>query len=258
MKKNVLILPFCFILFSFFNFFQKNENQNNLKTSVATTTMDNQNIAVVELFTSEGCSSCPPADDVLRELNDKPNVFPLGFHVTYWNRLGWKDEFSQKIFDERQYGYGEKFHLSSVYTPQIIVNGAAEMVGSKRENVLKSIENQLKTNAVVDFSFSKKIENDQIIVQFKTNNTDKNLVLNIALTESKIATQVKNGENGGRTLHHDNVVRAFQTVALDQNGSVVFELPKGKTVEQYSIVGYVQEKDLGRILSAKRLFFDKK
>jgi hypothetical protein len=254
MKKTLLFLSFCILVFSFFNFYQKKEIPKESMQQAQI--IDNQNIAVVELFTSEGCSSCPPADEVLSELAEKVTIFPLGFHVTYWNRLGWKDEFSQKIFDERQYAYGEKFRLSSVYTPQLIVNGAEEMVGSKRANVLKSIDNQLKNVNSVDFSLSKKIENDKVIIQFSSNNTNKNVVLNIALTESKIVTQVKNGENGGRTLYHDNVVRAFQTVALDETGSVTFDLVKGKNLENYSIVGYVQEKGLGKILNAKRLFFE--
>ena len=80
-------------------------------------------VAVLELFTSEGCSSCPTADDVLRDLAKDSNVVALSFHVTYWNRLGWKDSFSQKIFDERQYAYGEKFRANGVYTPQAVING---------------------------------------------------------------------------------------------------------------------------------------
>ena len=100
------------------------ENDKNAAKSTA------KGVAVLELFTSEGCSSCPPADDVLRDLAKDSNVIALSFHVTYWNRLGWKDSFSQKIFDERQYAYGEKFQANGVYTPQAVINGTTEMVGS--------------------------------------------------------------------------------------------------------------------------------
>src|ERR1700744_6104626 len=95
--------------------------------------------AVIELFTSEGCSSCPPADALVarvqKESNDKP-VYILAFHVDYWNRLGWKDVFSSAEYSERQNQYARWLKLSSVYTPQIVVNGRTEFVGSEEANLL--------------------------------------------------------------------------------------------------------------------------
>ena len=105
---------------------------------------DNKGFAVVELFTSEGCSSCPPADELVarieKESKDKP-VYILAYHVDYWNRLGWKDQFSSADFSKRQNEYANYLHLESVYTPQIVVNGKKEFVGSEEgtlRNVIKA------------------------------------------------------------------------------------------------------------------------
>src|SRR6186997_2744530 len=101
---------------------------------------------LIELFTSEGCSSCPPADEALEEIqkkyNDK-NVLVLGYHVDYWNKLGWKDVFSDASFTQRQEYYSRIFHLNSIYTPQVVVNGKSEFVGSNKEKLISSIEEQL-------------------------------------------------------------------------------------------------------------------
>ena len=180
-------------------------------------------IAVLELFTSEGCSSCPPADDVLRDLAQDSNVVALSFHVTYWNRLGWKDSFSQKIFDERQYAYGEKFQANGVYTPQAVINGTAEMVGSKKAQVAQAVKNALEIPSKVQILLKKRVENGDISVKYKlVGNVPKDAVLQFALVESAFSTRVKNGENGGRTLKHDNVVRDFEArKASDTEGPVL-------------------------------------
>lgn len=101
----------------------------------------------IQLFTSQGCSSCPPADRLLKEISDKyadKNVHVLSYHVDYWNRLGWKDTFSQKVFSDKQYAYAKTFKLNTVYTSQAIVNGAREFVGSNRaimETAIKEFNN---------------------------------------------------------------------------------------------------------------------
>src|SRR5438132_289864 len=97
-------------------------------------------IAVVELFTSEGCSSCPPADAIAAKITSEfKNVYVLGFHVDYWNSLGWKDEFSNAAWTNRQQQYASHFELSSIYTPQMVVNGKTELVGSNEQLLRKTI-----------------------------------------------------------------------------------------------------------------------
>jgi hypothetical protein len=212
-------------------------------------------IAVLELFTSEGCSSCPPADDVLRELAKDSNVMALSFHVTYWNRLGWTDSFSQKIFDERQYAYGEKFRANGVYTPQAIINGSAEMVGSKRAQVAQAVKKAVEASAQVTISLTKTIKAGDIELHYAlTGAIPKDAVLQFAIVESGFSTKVKRGENNGQILKHDNVVRDFETrKAANTEGVVSFFPLSGWQVKNCSVVAFVQEKDLGRIIGAAKV-----
>jgi hypothetical protein len=217
---------------------------------------------VVELFTSQGCSSCPPADEILRGLAKKDNVFPLSFHVTYWNRLGWKDSFSQKIFDERQYEYGSRFALNGVYTPQVVINGKAEMVGSRETQIGKKIGEMLNNSSPFSITLSKEIKDKSLIINYKINKSAKNYDLNITMVESGIATKIQRGENEGRTLKHDNVVRYFKTLKMSENtvdegnpdsfGKGFVELPFLLN-EKQAIIVYLQEKNLGAIVAAEKL-----
>ena len=110
------------------------------------TSKSSTGFAVVELFTSEGCSSCPPADKVVAKLlkEHKSNVYVLGYHVDYWDDLGWKDIFSNNIFTQRQKAYAKAFKLSSVYTPQIVVNGTEQFVGSDEGKLNNAVAKNLQ------------------------------------------------------------------------------------------------------------------
>src|ERR1700759_1790171 len=130
-----------------------------------------EGFALVELFTSEGCSSCPPADEAVGRLNGwKKNVYILSFHVDYWNYLGWKDMFSNSAYSARQQNYGDLFHLNSIYTPQIVVNGNVQFVGSDETKLRATIENDLKEIPKAELQL--KIQagnNNQLAVQWTTN-----------------------------------------------------------------------------------------
>ena len=130
---------------------------------------DKKGFAVVELFTSEGCSSCPAADAAVARLLAKNNeqVYVLAYHVDYWNKLGWKDSFSKAEYSQRQSGYAAQFKLNSTYTPQIVVNGSSEFVGSDERKLKSNVEKKLlealpsdlsitttKTTAGVDVEYS--------------------------------------------------------------------------------------------------------
>jgi hypothetical protein len=213
---------------------------------------ESKGFVVLELFTSQGCSSCPPADEILRGLAQKESVLPLSFHVTYWNRLGWKDSFSQKIFDERQYAYGSRFALNGVYTPQIVINGKAEMVGSRERQIDKIVQESLSQNADFSIILSKNIKDKSLIINYKINKSVKNYDLNVALVESGISTKIQRGENEGKTLKHENVVRNFRTIKMSENTEGAVECPFLPT-EKQSVIVYLQEKNLGQIVAASKL-----
>lgn len=211
--------------------------------------------AVVELFTSEGCSSCPPADDILRGLAERENVMALSFHVTYWNRLGWTDPFSQTLFDERQYNYGAHFHLNSVYTPQMVINGATEMVGSRATEIDKELAKASAETPDYKIELSKNIVDKKLTVHYKINKTLENKVLNMAFVERNIATKVLRGENGGRTLKHDNVVRLFKTLKIgsDREGGTDFILQDDFKIKDCSVIAYLQDAKTLKIVAASKM-----
>ena len=218
-------------------------------------------IAVLELYTSEGCSSCPPADDILRGIASQENVFAMSFHVTYWNRLGWKDSFSQKMFDERQYNYGARFQKEGVYTPQLVVNGTEEFVGSRRSQTENAIKKALATPALAKIELSKTLKDNDITIKYKLSGDFIHATLNFAVVESNFATKVMRGENEGRTLKHDNVVRDFETSEIkntDLSSGThegvyeVFSL-KNWLIKNCSLIVFLQDKKTGQVVGASKI-----
>jgi len=171
---------------------------------------------VVELFTSEGCSSCPPADKLLAELANRPDVLALSFHVDYWDRLGWKDPYSSHQATERQNRYATLLDLASVYTPQIVVDGKWQAVGSDRADV----EHALTLARRNRWEFPVTLSVDHGRAQIKLDPESRSASASIVLIgfDRRHTTAVKRGENSGRTLAHVDVVRGIEEVA--RSGSV--------------------------------------
>jgi hypothetical protein len=215
--------------------------------------------AVVELFTSEGCSSCPPADELLSELaaesdRDGKGVFALSFHVDYWNYLGWADPFSRPEFSERQERYA-RILGGRVYTPQMIVNGREAFVGSQGGTARKTIGTALGQPASAAIALEPAGgEGRALEIGFRVTGHKAGDVLNIALVEKGLSVSVKRGENGGRILKHENVVRAFRIVRLDAQGSgtVKLEMQAGVRRENASLIAYAQQAESLRMLGAAR------
>jgi hypothetical protein len=163
---------------------------------------------VVELFTSQGCSSCPPADQLLSELAHDPalrgKIIPLAFHVDYWDHLGWRDPFSSRQWTARQMTYVRSMSLASAYTPQIVVDGQQQMVGSDRAAVLAAIGRASHDNAGAKLAISNGVA---------TGSTSRELELIALQVQSDAPTAVKAGENDGRTLHNESIVRELTRVA---------------------------------------------
>lgn len=217
--------------------------------------VDADGIAVVELFTSEGCSSCPPADRLLSEIAQKAreknqNIYPLSFHVDYWNYIGWTDPYSDASFSDRQRQYAQAFKTSRIYTPQMIVNGQKEFVGSSSSQAHSAISSALKMAASAKINLkASDLEDGVINVNYKVEGLPAGHVVNLALVERHLEQQVQRGENSGRTLKHDNVVRAFNT-AKSAEGAVHLQASSEVRLENCAVIGYVQDGTTMRIIGA--------
>jgi hypothetical protein len=215
--------------------------------------------AVVELFTSEGCSSCPPADALLGELVEDARtrqrpVYCLAFHVDYWDGLGWRDPYSDAALSRRQQEYARALQSDRVYTPQMIVNGSAELVVSDRTRARERIDLALKqpARAAVKLAPEGKQDPNSVVLAYEVARAPRDGVLNVAVVERGLASQVRRGENGGRTLRHDNVVRAFRTIRLAEaeKGTVQLPLPADLVRKNSSAIAYVQDAAPGAVLGA--------
>lgn len=162
---------------------------------------------VVELFTSQGCSSCPPADELLRRIAHDTSlqgkVIPLAFHVDYWDHLGWRDPFSSKEWSARQMAYVRSMKLSSAYTPQAVINGDAQLVGSNSRGVYDTIRAASSQPQQATVQATRSGDEVSITAESKVANLDAVVVV----VENSITTRVERGENAGRTLVNDRIVR---------------------------------------------------
>ncbi len=163
--------------------------------------------AVVELYTSEGCSSCPPADALLGELKGQPHVLALAFHVDYWDQLGWADRFALSSAGERQSHYAQVLHLSSVFTPQIVIDGQHSFVGSDRGGILPALRGERDGIAI---RITREGDTLAIDLAPAPAQTPADVLLLALVPEAQ--TVIGGGENGGRTLREFNIVR--KTFAL--------------------------------------------
>ncbi len=215
---------------------------------------DEKGFAVMELFTSQGCSSCPPADELLGKyaLMNNEQIIPLSFHVDYWNRLGWIDSFSNAKFSQRQRDYATSFNTESVYTPQLVINGQKELVGSESGKIAALLNEVLKEKPLLLFSISNiiVIEN-KVTVYYKADGFKEDFILFAALLQKKVYTNIKAGENRGVKLTNYNVVRDF--IATDEKNTIkefTLQLPNGAVSTDFSIVLLAQDKKSGKITGA--------
>ena len=171
----------------------------------------NQQVNLIELYTSEGCNGCPPADEWLSSLEQKAGLWsefiPLAFHVDYWDYIGWTDRFADNRFNQRQYSYVDTKNLSSVYTPGMLLNGQ-----EWRKRPWDKFPNQNQDNAgtlCID------VNNNQLNANYQSSMTkNQSLVLNIALLGFDLESNIDSGENHGKTLNHNFVVLGYKTVAM--------------------------------------------
>lgn len=223
----------------------------------AAVTWSSSAFAVVELFTSEGCSSCPPAEAVVNKLakdHKTDRVITLAYHVDYWDNLGWKDRFGSKAYSRYQRRYALKFRNKRIYTPQMIVNGQVEFVGSRSQQAKKEIKRALLQTPKVKLGCAWNATSKKLIVETKGLSQDAQL--RILVIESGLQTQVKAGENNGRSLSHESVVRSMNTLKWgkkDLSDALDVALPKSVNLDQSALVVLLQDTKTFKILAAQRL-----
>lgn len=245
MKYKIILIVACFITISLMSFKKP---------------LQFEPIAVIELFTSQGCSSCPSADKLLSQtISDAKKsgrkIVALSFHVDYWNRLGWVDTFSDGKYSQRQREYAAIMQLQSVYTPQIIVNGITELVGSNQRKLDDAIQNALNIESTVAFKTLKTTirSGKAISVKYELEGNFSGCKINFALVALKETTSIHRGENRGRILKNENVVRQFISVAAKSNGEISFEDAPLPTIDNLAIVAFLQRNDLNIVGAAMAL-----
>ena len=201
---------------------------------------------VVELFTSEGCSSCPPADRLFSNLGG--DVIQLGFHVDYWNHLGWRDPFSDARWSDRQRRYGDVFERGYIYTPQLVVNGQAEGIGSDRRDVQAMLQEAAarKPLAKLELAVEAGADDLAVAVAGRLEDGSKPTAVLVAITESGFEIDVAAGENRNRTLRHQHVVRDLRELGRLRAGTpleqtVLLPLDADWKRDHVSVVAFAQD-----------------
>jgi hypothetical protein len=204
---------------------------------------------VVELFTSQGCNSCPPADAVLSELTARPDVLALSFHVTYWDRLGWPDTFGLEASTERQRGYADLLARDGLYTPQMVIGGKIDVVGSQRQRVHEAIE-LLATHRRPGPPIA--IEDGRLQLGA---GAPRDATIWLFGVDLEHEVQIDRGENRGRVLRYRNVVRDVTSLGRWSGDAVAFDLPLRRLAaagrDRAAVV--VQRPDSGEILAASEI-----
>lgn len=162
-------------------------------------------LTVIELFTSQGCSSCPPADAILKSMRDRPNVLTLSWPVDYWDRLGWEDTFANPKNSMRQMAYNKRFGRGGVFTPQMVIDGRVQSVGSMVEEVRGSVQEARDIDRPHITPFMR-LDGDKLLVTLREDAAMKMVAVRLVWYVADATVQIGEGENEGRTLHYTNVV----------------------------------------------------
>lgn len=260
-------LSFCIFMLSILHIsacFTQNKATKTDKTETleknSSMEVSGPGFAVIELFTSQGCSSCPPADENLTKVYNEAKksgakIYTLAWHVDYWNRLGWKDPFSKAEYSQRQSMYVQALKLQSAYTPQMVVNGETEFVGSNRSQTKDVIKKYISTkyDNTLTLGSATTTDGDVRKIPYRIDGNVEGKEILFAIVENNLETKVKNGENGGKTLKNDRVVLWFQTINAENSGTI--ELPKDFNYLKTGtdVIVFLQEKHSKKILAANEI-----
>ena len=209
-----------------------------------------QPVVVVELYTSQGCSSCPPADDFLAMLAMDPSIMPLALHVDYWDYIGWADKFASANFTERQKDYAHQAGTRSIYTPQMIVGGLDRVEGYKREETGELIRKHLK--AAQDIGLSVNRTGNTVTIRADANSAvGSNATVQLVRYIPSETVNIERGENAGRSITYYNIVKSWQTVG-DWSGAEPLDLQTSVKGDDPLVV-IVQQDGPAYIVAAARL-----
>lgn len=223
-------------------------------------TAQNDGFAVVELFTSEGCSSCPPADKLLEKIQKESGakkIYLLAFHVDYWDHLDWKDSFSSEQSTSRQQQYSSWMNRNQIYTPQFIVNGTSEFGGDDARKLYRLVADALESKPKAALALRANSDKNSLEIHYETNDKGENTSLFIAVVQKQATVEVKRGENEGRLLHHVQIVRQTHTLSLNEKqGSLTIPKPENFSAKDWEIIGFLQDNTTGKINAAAKAAFN--
>jgi hypothetical protein len=211
---------------------------------VAVPAADAVHPTVVEIFQSQGCSSCPPANENVLGLADRPDILALSWQVTYWDHLGWKDTFGRKAFTDRQWEYARAFGRGYVATPEVVVNGRNDVTGIRREELLDLIRKADRGAAGPTLTVAER----RLYVRGTGSKAD---VVYVRFDPRVVMIPIGLGENQGRTLPHRNVVREVAVLGKWEGGSATFNLPDA--IPELNGAVLLQQGPGGPILAAMRV-----
>lgn len=211
---------------------------------------------VIELFTSQGCSSCPPADELIAHIQEEygDDVITLSYHVDYWDYIGWKDPFATKAFTQKQYTYAQKFRSRNVYTPQAVINGRTHYTGSDRSALYNVLESRSTTPTTVALTVPKvATEGKRIAIDYTLSDAALANELTFAITVKERTTQVRRGENRNKTLTNSHIVIAEKTVDATPTGTAYLQIPDWITTDDaLSVVAYASKDQVGIVSALSR------
>ena len=257
-----------FILLTLSSSFQILATEAVAENSIRTSNSPENRVVLLELYTSEGCSSCPPADQFLSSLKSSgvssEQLIPMAFHVTYWDYIGWKDRFANPQFDKRQRELARKNELSTIYTPQFVLSGDDYRVYATFSEEVNRLASEKATVAISLSAHITCARNDTEIMHLKlsadiSKTEVEGVGFYLVVIEDNLTSDVDDGENEGRKLHHDSVVRQFLGPYYPSKQGGLFRREQAITLqpewkrEDLSVIAFAENPQTGEVLQAVSL-----
>jgi hypothetical protein len=207
----------------------------------------------VELFTSQGCSSCPPADALLGKLARRPDIVALSFHIDYWDYIGWKDRFATKETTDRQRAYARTLRQKYVYTPEMVIDGRVHQPGIKDGQVEAMLADAKRQSAARTTPVIKRMADGTLRIWLASAKLEKPADVTLFVYDRRHSTPVGRGENEGRRLDNFNVVRHFEIVSRWEGAEAHWTVPADRAQPEQGLAVIVQQSDHGPALGANKL-----